>query len=506
MKRLEFDEKNNLADVLNAIKNEADAQIEIFIFPGSEILKDSANREVLELLAKQSGKEITIKGNETVGPKISEKVEAKEQPKENLGFVEGEDIAEKEPGQVEEAPKKKFKLPLSIPKLPKLGFLKGKRWIYFAGGFLILAIVGLVSFFWFVPSADITLSTEKKFQESELSLVASAQAEEIDAKKGIIPLKTLEITKEDVVEKDATGTKTVGTNAKGRVKIINRDTKEKKFFAGTEIKTITGGKSLSFTLDDVATVSAAPVACTNDCSETAVNVTAKAIGEDSNVKTGTKFQVGSVTDTTKVVAEGLINFAGGSSKKITVVSGDDQKKAKDELLKKIEKEAKEELEKENPGITIPEGGLETEILNESYSKTVGSEAKDFRLSLEVKFIAKVFSEEDLKELLTKSISESIPSGFEVDKETSTVTSEILEKTDKDLKVLGKIAASLIPKVNEAEVARNIAGKDFGTTDKYLKSLNSISGFEIKLEPSFFRIFGTMPLSGGRIKINVVQKE
>lgn len=505
MKRLEFDEKNNLADVLEAIKNEADAQIEIFIFPGSEILKDSANREVLELLAKQSGKEITIKGDEVVGPKTSEKAEAKEQSKENLGFVEGEDIAEKELVQAEEAPKKKFKVPLSIPKLPKLGFLKGKRWIYFAGGLLTLLIVGIISFFWLVPSAKITLMTEKKFQESELSLVASAQAEEINAEKGIIPLKTLEITKEDAVEKDATGTKTVGTNAKGRVKIVNRDTgSSKKFFAGTNITPVTGTK-VTFTLDNVATVSAAPIGCEADCPQAGVDVTAKSIGETGNLKSGTVFQIGSA-DLNLVFAKSETNFTGGSSKKITVVSGDDQKKAKDELLKKIEKEAKEELEKENPGITIPEGGLETEILNESYSETVGSEAKDFRLSLEVKFTAKVFSEEDLKELLTKSISESIPSGFEVDKETSTVTSEILEKTDKDLKVLGKIAASLVPKVNKAEVVRNIAGKDFGTADKYLKSLNSISGFEIKLEPSFFRIFGTMPLSAGRIEVNVVQKE
>ncbi|OGY25475.1 MAG: hypothetical protein A2Z11_03540 [Candidatus Woykebacteria bacterium RBG_16_43_9] len=496
MKRLEFDEKNNLADVLKAIQNEPETEIEIYIFPGSEILKDSANKSVIELLAKQLDKKIVLKGEE--GPKqVADETTSKKEGKEEdeHGFVEGKDVAEERVGE------SKF----SLPKFPKLKFLKGPRWLFFLAGFIGLVIIAVILTFWLVPTATVTLTAEQKFKESELALIASAEAEEVDVDKGILPLKTLDTTIEDVLETKATGTKTVGTNAKGRVKIVNRDTKNKTFFAGTTIKTISN-PILTFTLDETATISASPAGCIADCKETAVNVTAKEIGEKGNLAAGTKFQVGSVTDTTKVVAESLTNFTGGSSKKITVVSANDQKKAKEELLEKMEKKAKEELEKSNPGIVIPEGGLEPQILNEAYSKKTGEEALDFRLSLEVKFTAKIFSEEDLINLMIGSISETLPSGFEIDKEASVVESEILEKGDTDLKILGKIKASLVPIINTDEVVKNISGKDFGSTDKYLKSMNSITSFEIKLSPSVFRIFGTMPFARSRIKVELVQKE
>ena len=56
-----------------------------------------------------------------------------------------------------------------------------------------------------------------------------------------------------------------------------------------------------------------------------------------------------------------------------------------------------------------------------------------------------------------------------------------------------------------KVKAKIVGKDFSSTDQYLKSLNSISGFEIKMSPSFFRLFGVMPFSKNRIEIELVQE-
>ena len=503
MKRLEFDEKNNLADVLKALQKEPENEIEIYLFPGSEILKDSANKEIIELLAKDLNKEIIFKGEMGIKPAVLEKSKNEVKDEEDHGVVEGKDVAE---DQIEgKAPTEKKKGRYILPKLAKLKFLKGPKWIYFLIGFLGFIVVGGVLTFWLVPKATVTLITEQKFKEAELAIIASSKVEEVDVDKGIIPLKTLETSVEDVLEIKATGSKTVGTSAKGRIKIINRDTAEKKFFAGTKIKTISG-TTLSFTLDDVATLAPVLDACTIYCSDTAVSVTASKFGRDSNHKRGTKFQVGSVTDTTKVLGESLVNFTGGSSKKIKIVSASDQKKVKEDLLEKLEAKAREELEKENPKFVIPEGGFEAEIVNETYSKKVGEETADFKLSLEVKFTVKIFSEDDLKNILINSISESIPSGFEIDKEGSSVESEILEKGDDDLKVLGKIKANLIPIIDTSDIAKNIAGKDFGATDKYLKSIEAITAFEIKLEPPIMKLFGTMPFVSSRIKVNVTAAE
>lgn len=495
MKRLEFKENQKLADVLKAINEESEKEIEIFVYPGGDVLKVPTNIETINSLAESLGKKVVIKGDFEVEPK-EPVVKEKE---ENLGFVEGKDVA------IEKEPPTEKKRILSFLKFPRLKLPKGRKRIYIIAGVIVLTVVIGASVVWFVPKAEVTLITETQFKEAELSLIASAAIDEVDIDKGIVPLKNLETTQEDVLEAKSTGSKKVGTAAKGRVAIVNHDTFKKAYFAGTIISQISGSK-IQFKLEQSATISASPAGCGSSpsppCKEAGVDVTAVSIGDGGNLKSGTVFKIGSA-NLLKVSGVNATNFTGGSSKKLTIVSSDDQKKTKEELLEKLEAEAIEELEKDNPDIVVPEGGLEAEVLNEVYSKKVGEEADDFRLSLQVKFTAKVFSEEDLKDVLIASISSTIPDDFKIDREGTVVESEILEGGDDDIKILGKIKAILVPEVNIAQIKSRIAGKDFSSTDRYLKSLNSISGFEIKMTPTFFRIFGTMPFSKSRIEIELV---
>jgi hypothetical protein len=502
MKRLDFSESDKLSDVLNAIEQETDNEIEIFVLPGGDVLKLPTNVEIINFFAENLGKKINIKGDFGIKAKEQHKETTKE---ENLGFVEGKDIAGEKKAVLKEEPQIEKKRRFPFPRLPNWSFLKNRKRLYIALGILgVLAIIGVIAV-WFVPGANVTLFTQPQFKEAELNLVASASVDETDKDRGIIPLETLETSQEDVLEAKATGTKTTGTAAKGRVKIVNRDTtKAKTFFKGTTITPVSGTQ-VKFNLDKTATVSAAPVGCETNCPSVGVDVTAAVIGDSGNLKAGTVFKVGSA-NVNLVFAKNETVFTGGSSKKLTVVSTSDQKKAKTKLLEKLEEKARNDLEKDNPDIIVPEGGLESEVTEEVYSKKVGEEASTFRLSLQAGFTAKVFSEEDLKELLIESISDSIPGDFQIDKEGSSVEAEVTDTEENKLEILAAIKASLLPKINTESVVKKIAGKDFSTTERYLKSLNSVSGFEIKITPSFFEVFGTMPFSKGKIKIEVIQEE
>jgi hypothetical protein len=510
MKRLEFDENTKLADILRKIQQDQEPEIEILIPPQVPLLKLGLNKEIIRSVGQASGKKIIFK-DELVAKKLEAAAgttAATGAASENLGFVEGKDIAhetEAQPLPTEEplpVTKKRF----SFPKIPFSKIIKGPKWLYFLAGFIILLIIGGIFLFWSVPSATVTLITEKQFKDAELTLVASSTADKVDADKGIIPMKILDTDQEDTGEAKATGTKTIGTPAKGRVSIVNRDTAEKKYFAGTVI-TPTSGTALQFTLDTAATISASQLGCganpSPPCSQSAVDVTAKTIGEESNLAAGTVFKVGNA-DVNLVFAVSGTNFTGGTSKKVTVISADDQKKAKEDLIKKMEEKAKKDLEEKNHGIVIADGGLENTVTEEVYSNKVDEEAADFQVSLKVKFTAKVFAEKDLKNLLIKSISDSIPAGYSIDQDHSVVSGEVLEKLGDDLKVLGKIKAELSPNIPTDEIKRNLAGKNFNATDSYLKSLGY--EFEVKVNPAFFRIFGNMPFSNNRIEIKVSQKE
>jgi hypothetical protein len=496
MKEIRFEEKDKLSDILETVQNTTDHEIEIAT-SGSDIWDTQLNKKVITLAAEKQEKKISFRDKKK--PPVPQDQAAPE--KENLGFVEGKDVAEEKtqtPVETTPPPKKKG-------LFPKIPFLKGPKWIYFVLGFIGLLLVAGFITFWFLPSATVKLFTAPQFQEAEFSLVASEAVEEADKEEGVIPLKTLETSEEDSIETKASGSKTVGTKATGRVKIVNRDaSNSKKFFKGTVITPVSGAK-ISFTLNQTATLSAAPVGCENDCPQKGVDITSKVIGSSGNLKSGTVFKVGDA-NVNLVFAKNETNFSGGSSEKLTVVSAEDQKKAKEDLLEKMEKGAKKSLEEKNPGATIPAGGLKNEIINQTYSQNIGDEADSFRLSMQVEFLAKSFSEIDLENFLVSEIEEKIPNDFTLDKENILVSSEILGEDQEGLNVLGKIKAALLPKVNEEEIRRNIAGKNFGSVDNYLKSLNSVSGFEIKVAPLPFRIFGILPFMGGRIKIEVVQEE
>ena len=498
VKRIDFSENTKLTDVLKTLKNEPATEVEIFIDPQSSLSKSKLNKEVIKLVAAENNKRVIFK------EELADKEILPATQTENFGFMEGKELVKEAPSipGEESKPEKKPRFSFS-----KLAFLKKQKWLYLIIGVVIL-LVGIPLFlFWLFPSATVNLFTEPQFKENELTLTASATASEVDEDKNIIPLKILETTQEDVLESKSTGTKTIGTAAKGTVKIINHDPVNPwTFYKGLILtpKTCpnTTCPKITFSLDDTATVSAAPLP---NYGEASAKVTATAIGEEGNLPSGSAFQIGTA-DIAVVFATNDANFSEGTSKKVTVVSADDQKKAKEELLKKLEEKAKEALKKEDPNISIPEGGLEAQILDEVYTKKIDEETDNFSLNLKVKFAAKVFSEDDLKKLLIKSVENLIPSGFEIDKEKSEVDSEVLEKNATDLKVLGQIKAALVPKINQEEVRKNIAGKNFSATDRYLKSLNNITGFDINVKPTFFRVFNTMPFRGSKIEIKVVQKE
>ena len=234
-----------------------------------------------------------------------------------------------------------------------------------------------------------------------------------------------------------------------------------------------------------------------------VNVTAKKIGSEGNLPASTEFQIGNES-TDKFIAVNDLPFTGGDSKEIAAVSEEDRKKLKEELLDKLSKEAKEELQQKLEGSTIPEGGLQVEVTKEKYDKAVGEEAKTFSLTLEVKATAKLFQEEDLKKVLVESIKPSVPEGFVVDEAGSTVGSEISQTEGEDVEILGKIKAVLIPDIKKDDLKKQLSGKNFGSAASHLQSLKNISGFEIEVKPGIFRIFKFMPFNAS--KINIVISE
>ncbi len=496
MKEIRVDEAQKLSDILEILKSEGEDEIEI-TNPNAPVFQAGLNREVLITAADSLGKK--LKFRETAAAQVEKTPEVKE----NLGFVEGKDVAEEKPPEQAVAVEKKKTPFIKIPKI------KGPKWLYAVVVVLLIAVLGAISLLAFLPKATVDLQTTTQFKEAQLAIVASSTAQSADVNKAVVPLKQVEVTEEDSIEESTTGTKETGTPAKGKVSIINHDVTDgfhdgsKTFFAGTVLVPISGG-STQFTLDQAATVLASPAACTDNCEQVSADVTAKVIGEAGNLPADTVFKIGDAS-VSIVSAKILTNFSGGTSKQIKIVSASDQKKASDDLLKKLSDKAIRDLKSKNPGIIIPDGAIENQILQQTYSSKVGDEAQSFKLTMQVKFVAKVVSEDDLKKVLGKAVLENSTSDFKLDDKNTVVTSQLVEKNGNDLKLLGKIKASLSPNLDEDAIKGKIAGKKFSEVEGYLKSLNSVSGFEIKIEPSIFTFLQRLPYFKDKIKIQISQK-
>lgn len=504
MKILEFGQDTSLSQVLESIKAAEEEACEIRLPEDSLLFSNPVNKEIIEKFSKKLGKQVLVQGS-TV-PKKGET--------EDFGFVEGQDIVTKrtEAQTKEDLPAERKDLKLEgLKKATRGPFkfisnLKGrKKLLFYGSGALILAIL-IIGTSWFLPSAEVKVIVESEIKTNQITLSASEEASSVDIDNKVIPLSIEEVNKSDVATGKTTGKLVIGSPAKGRVTIGNFSlVTSKKYQAGTAIKTVSGQNTgLGFTLDTQVTV---PKATSSGFSivagQAGVNVTAKKIGTSGNVPAGTEFQVAS-EDIGTVKAVNDLAFTGGESKEVSAVSEEDRKKLKKELLEKLSKEAEEELEGKLEGATVPEGGLKTEIIKETYDKVVGEEAKEITLTLEVKAAAKLFQEDDLKRVLIESINPSVPEGFIVDEENSKVTAEIFENEGdkKQVDILGKIEAVLIPDIKAEEIKKDLSGKSFGAASSYLQSLNNISGFEIEIRPAIFRLFKLMPFNNSRINVNI----
>jgi len=508
MKQIEFETDVSLEQILQNIKEEAEDQLLIKLPSDAVVLKKPYNKKIIEQASVQFGKSITISIPDTT-PSAADELEEKTTQED---FVEGKDVAEQVIKNISHQPistiVKKVGFLAKAKKIAAKRFLKVPLFVWSAAIVLTFIIFPAI-LLWFIPSATVNILVENKPIETDAVIIASAQVSEIDAEGNVIPLKTESITKTGLENAKATGKKTVGDPAKGRVRIVNfslsLNANVKK---GTKLTVVEGSAAgLQFALESDVFI---PVATKSAdlkiiVGEKGANVTAVKIGEKGNVTAGTKLKVG---DYNREFLESVndVDFSGGNSHEAIVVSEDDQKKLLESLTEKLKNESEEELKAKLGDINIPEGGVETEVIKQTFDKAVGEETKEFSLSLEVKTTAKIFEANDIKEVMKKVLEPSIPEGFVISEEDIEIESEVLEKQSPDsLKILGKIKSVLKPKLDLEKVKHDLARRRFGTGKFYLENLGNVSGSEISVRPGFFKIFGILPPNPARIEVKTVVK-
>lgn len=391
------------------------------------------------------------------------------------------------------------------------------RLVIFAGAAMVFIIGILFALIWFIPSAKVVLYGEEKIIQKEAEIVADPNSQSINVEAKVIPATVLEVSHEGSQKGTVEGTKTIGDKSRGEVVIYNKTVARKTFPAATTLASLEG---LKFLLESEVSI-ASRSATTNEQTQAETitpgiaraAVVAEKIGSDYNLAASpdkSNFTIQEFGDS-QFNARNLQAFAGGSSREIKIVTAADQNNLVEQLEKQLAAQVKEKLVLQVPADKqVLEQAIRQEVTKKVFDKKIGDEARELTLIMAVRARATIYSEGDLKELLTRYATTIVPENYQ-QLEQFTTTEAQVTKVDNSGKLffVGKLNATLLPKMPVPEIAQNLAGKSIGDAQEYLKTLANSVGFQVQISPSWLKFLPdslkTMPRNPKKISVEVTSK-
>src|SRR3989344_5448315 len=453
----------------------------------------------------------------------------------SLGFVSGEDIADKtlasepklepelelEPAPEPEPEKEPVSPSISPLQLIKqkagsslamltptikrlLGFFGSGNKLALIGGSLVLLLAVLIGLYWYVPKATVTLVVEARTVEESLTATVDPQAQTLDIANNVLPGQPVEVNVTGEKTLPTTGTAIVGDPAKGEVTVYNKTNQSKTFTSGA---ILVGPNNLTFLLDAETTVASSSAATEGiTFGKATANVTAEAIGPDGNLAAETElsFQQLADDDYSAKVNAGLV---GGTAREVKAVSEKDQADLSSTLAADLQLKAQEQLQT-NLGTDralIPIAS-EDFLTDQAFNHDEGEKADSLQLEARLSYAGLSYSKTELNLLLQNTIKAKIPDDFQLS-ESSEVDLK-LSQLDGAGKATVPVSfkAKLIPKLDFAAIKNSLKGKRTNRVEEYLATLPSFVRAEIKIKPNLPSWLKTLPRVAKNINLDVQIEE
>lgn len=367
---------------------------------------------------------------------------------------------------------------------------------------IILVCILLLLAYLFGIHARVILSLKPKTLEQTQDVTFSTTIDS-DFSKNIIHATLVKTTKDGTDSTQATGKKEIGNKAKGSVTIYSRFPEEKTFPAGTVLTF----NNLYFAFDSPITVASTSADASAQPSTAKISVTATQIGKESNLPSGTKFTIGDFPSTT-VIAKNDSAFSGGSKKEITVVSKEDVDKLTAEIPKSLEDKAKDDLGKvvSSDSLLLP-AFIDETLIKKDLNKQIGEETKTVTLRATVEFQGLTYKKDDLTKFGQEVLQNRFPSNLSIAPNgIRAEVASIKQKNDKEVIIVTKLQALLLPNINTQILRSEIAGKSFLQAEDSLLKLLQVSDVQIILQPNIPLLPKMLPRISGNIQITTKVNE
>lgn len=379
-------------------------------------------------------------------------------------------------------------------------------------GILVLVFLAVFAFFAYYnfARATVTLFIEPGILEKEMEIAIKSEKEKINPANIEIQGEVLETDVEQTLTKKTTGEKTVGEKAGGEVTLYNKTTTGSKTLKNGTI--LIGPDEKEFILDSDITI---PVATSEQegitFGKAKVKVTASEIGTEYNLSSGKKEFSVKEFPTSSYSAATDTAFTGGSSRKVKIVSENDQKQLSAELLKKSLAKAKNNFVAQVAGKKeLIIDSLEKISQKDSFTPKIDEESEEVTLSSKISFRILSYSKADIQKIIDQQIKKSVSDDYEYEKNQLTIkiTDVLREETDDNniTKIQVRYSLKLIPKYDTLDIQKNLTGKNLNYAGLYLKTLNDVGGYELSFSPQFPDKFLFFPRNYKNIQIKIVPKE
>ena len=280
----------------------------------------------------------------------------------------------------------------------------------------IVLVAALATSVVLLPKAEASIVLKTESIKADQTVIIDKNIVAVDQKAGTIPGVLVFAEDELTKEFTATGSKNVGTKATGQVVFYNydyNDTNPKNIPAGTTV--VASGKN--FVTSAEATIAGASATIVQGAIKVTpsvsakVTITASDAGEDYNLAAA-RFDVSGYSSAQRqlVYAQSDAALSGGTTKKVTVVSDADLKKAKDEtqaeLDQKIIASIAGKVSKDNKKII----NSQVKITNSSAdgSKKSGDEVANFTFKISAKGETLAYVESQMREVIAAKITADLP--------------------------------------------------------------------------------------------------
>lgn len=481
-----------VADVV--FKDRPISKIQGVVEPLKEKMEDLAKDE-MEKEKKESQK---ISEGDNFGFVVGDISKQLEEERHDLvrgSSLEIEDFEPQEVVQTKPFMWDKFKLGVLKRFIPRRGYKSTTILVGIIGVIVVLAVAYI-----FLVKAQVKIFVEPQVLEKDAQVIADLKQREVDDTAKIIPGQSIETEVAGTAKDQASGKRQIGDPAKGTVVLYNKTENLVSISKGT---VLTGPGATKFTLDlSVSIASQEARADGISFGKTTATVTAQSVGADGNIPSDSDLTVATYS-TNQIAAKSEGNFSGGTSKEVTVVSSEDQKRLLAFLASTLRKQAQQKLQEQLPSKKILEEALSEQILSKNYSKNVNDQANEFSLNMTIKFKGTAFEEKDLKRIVGKLVTTEVPQGYELNLQDTETQADVAKlETDGRLIFLAKFRSKLMPKIDKERIKNQIRGRTINEAAEKLKAMENVLGSEFQMKPTLPKSLQRLPILTQNIEIEV----